>query len=98
MDKLIDVTHTVKASKAPSEGARFVLNPKTGERFWTNDGHPIAGVLEPEQTTYRGILAAPVQPTPEVPPRGTMVKMPVQPNPEVPPVPMPTKGRKKRGA
>jgi hypothetical protein len=50
-----------------------MFNPKTGERFWTNDE----------------------QPTPEVPPRGTMVKMPVQPNPEIPPVPMPTKGRKK---
>lgn len=59
MDKLIDVTHTVKASEAPSEGARYMFNPKTGERFWTNDG---------------------------------------QSNPEVPPVPMPTKGRKKRGA
>lgn len=73
MDKLIDVTHTVKASEAPSEGARYMFNPKTGERFWTNDG----------------------QSNPEVPPRGTMVKMPVQPNPEIPPVPMPTKGRKK---
>jgi hypothetical protein len=95
MKELIDVTHTVKASAAPSEGARYMLDPATNERFWVEQGTVPAGVPEPEQTTYRGILAAPMQPTPEVPPRGTMVKMPVRPNPEIPPAHMPTKGRKK---
>ena len=31
---LIDVTHTVKASAAPSEGARLMYDPDTEERFW----------------------------------------------------------------
>lgn len=31
---LIDVTHTVKASAAPSPGARYMLDPATEERFW----------------------------------------------------------------
>lgn len=92
MDKLIDVTHTVKASEAPSEGARYMFNPRANVRFWVeNAPEPLDIRFQLEQTD-------PPASNPEVPPRGTMVKMPVQPNPEVPPVPMPTKGRKKRGA
>lgn len=35
---LIDVTHTVKASAAPSPGARYMLDPATEERFWVEQG------------------------------------------------------------
>ena len=34
MSNLIDITHTVKASAAPSEGARYMFDPATGERHW----------------------------------------------------------------
>lgn len=37
MDKLIDVTHTVKASAAPSAGARYMLDTATNERFWVEE-------------------------------------------------------------
>ena len=37
MSKLIDITHTVKASAAPSEGARYMFDPTTDERFWVEE-------------------------------------------------------------
>lgn len=67
MKELIDVTHTVKASAAPSEGARYVLDTETNERYWIAQGIVLTGVPEPEQNTYRGILEAPV-PDVTVPP------------------------------
>lgn len=89
MDKLIDITHTVKASEAPSEGSRYMFNPRTNVRFWAENAPELLDIrFQLEQTD-------PPAPNPEVPPRGRMVKMPVRPNPEIPPAPMPTKGRKK---
>ena len=58
MNKLIDVTHTVKASAAPSEGARYMLDTATNERFWVEE---IPEVLpepvpapEPEEVKSKG--------------------------------------------
>lgn len=63
MKELIDVTHTVKASAAPSEGARYMFDPATNERFWVEQGTVPAEVppkpepevpLEPEPTKPKG--------------------------------------------
>ena len=57
MDNLIDVTHTVKASEAPSPGARLMYDPTTEERFW----------LEESYMPDAAALGLPV-PDPEIPP------------------------------
>ena len=59
MDNLIDVTHTVKASEAPSPDARYMFDPATEERFWL----VTAEVPEPDAAA----LGLPV-PDPEIPP------------------------------
>ena len=59
MDNLIDVTHTVKASEAPSPGARLMYDPATEERFWLEEDH----TPEPDAAE----LGLPV-PDPEIPP------------------------------
>jgi hypothetical protein len=60
MNKLIDVTHTVKASAAPSEGARYMLDTATNERFWVEQG-TVPAPQEPE---------VPLEPEPEVKTKG----------------------------
>ena len=60
MDNLIDVTHTVKASEAPSEGARLMYDPTTEERFWLET----AEVPEPQKTPDPKIPPVPM-PTPK---------------------------------
>ena len=84
MNNLIDITHTVKASAAPSEGARYMFDPATNERFWVEE--------IPEFTV-------PVEESP-APPEGffeSITKEPeVRPSPEVPPVPMPTPSKGKK--
>ena len=76
MKELIDVTHTVKASAAPSEGARYMFDPATNARFWVSDAAapellpegkevppPPEDITEPgdEEGLYSG------NPSPEVP-------------------------------
>lgn len=48
MNKLIDVTHTVKASAAPSAGARYMLDTATNERFWVEQGTVPEPEVKPE--------------------------------------------------
>ena len=85
MNNLIDITHTVKASSAPSEGARYMFDPATGERYWveTVEESPV-----PE-------LTVPVEESP-APPEGFFEGITDEPDPEVPPVPMPTPPKSKR--
>lgn len=59
MDNLIDVTHTVKASAVPSQGARLMYDPTTEERFWVE----IPRIPEPDAAA----LGLPV-PDPEITP------------------------------
>jgi hypothetical protein len=68
MNKLIDVTHTVKASAAPSEGARYMFDPATNERFWVSDAE-----LTEKEVTTRGILEG-LPPIPEPPQEPEPVK------------------------
>ena len=78
MSNLIDITHTVKASAAPSEGARYMFDPVIDKRFWVDavDLIPVP-VEEPP----------PPPPEPETPP-----EMPTEPEPAPEPeVPRKTK-------
>ena len=84
MKELLDVTHTVKASTAPSAGARYMFDPATGERYWVTD--------DPVEPEPEGEEVPP--PPPEVPPEPEVPE--VKPNPEVPPVPMPTLPKSKK--
>lgn len=59
MTKLIDVTHTVKASAAPSEGARYMLDTATNERFWVVEIPEVEllqapQIPEPEPVKHKG--------------------------------------------
>jgi hypothetical protein len=74
MDKLIDVTHTVKASAAPSEGARYMLDTATNERFWVSEAE-----LTEKEVTTRGILEG-LPPEPPIP----ELTVPVLPEPVKP--------------
>ena len=90
MKELIDVTHTVKASAAPSEGARYMLDPATNERFWVEQGTVPAEV--PNPVIFDSIVEGAVEEylmgkEPETPP-----EMPTEPEPAPEPeVPRKTK-------
>ena len=60
MTKLIDITHTVKASAAPSEGARYMFDPATNERYWVEEIPEMAVPVEEPPPP-------PPEPAPEVP-------------------------------
>ena len=60
MNKLIDITHTVKASEAPSEGARYMFDPNTRERFWVEQG-----VVPMSKEEFDAVVKSP---DPEIPP------------------------------
>ena len=86
---LIDITHTVKASAAPSPGTRLMYDPTTEERFWQDDS-----AAEPDAAE----LSLPVPDPDEVIAAEIVADyLPgITPDPEIPPVPMPTpkKGKK----
>ena len=98
MSNLIDITHTVKASAAPSEGARYMFDPATGERHWyislLDEKHAIPGYEQLEvfcRLNDDGTLPVPPNepppPEPETPP-----EMPTEPEPAPEPeVPRKTK-------
>lgn len=84
MDKLIDVTHTVKASAAPSAGARYMFDPATNERFWVEETVPEGYFDGPPNEPLIPELTVPVTPPPEE----------VNPAPEPEPEPVKSKGKK----
>jgi hypothetical protein len=54
MSKLIDATHTVKASAAPSKGARYMLDTETNERFWVEQVPEVSSEPEPAPISHKG--------------------------------------------
>lgn len=94
MNKLIDITHTVKASEAPSEGARYVFDPNTRERFWVEQvpEMPVPpgyfdGLPNPPLGVEQGVVPMSKEEF------NAVVEMP---DPEIPPAPVPTRGRKRK--
>ena len=83
MNKLIDITHTVKASAAPSEGARYMFDPATGERHWVE---PEPVMEEPNPVIFDSIVEGAVE----------EYLMGKEPDSEVSPVPMPTLPKRKK--
>ena len=73
MKKLIDVTHTVKASAAPFEGARYMFDPATNERFWVSDA------AVPEEVPAPPVVEVELLPLPEQ----KVIEVRYYPEPEV---------------